>query len=81
MISRIRLLGFPYEHFAACSFSKCVARSHFAWTTCCSNQQIPNEATFRDSSFDHLVSSQVFSVEWRMHHAYSLSRNVESRVV
>ena len=60
---------------------KCVARTHFAWTTFCSNQHNPGEATFRDGSFDHVVSSQVFSAEWKMHHAYSLSRIAESQAV
>ena len=60
---------------------KCAAHTPFAWTKCCSNQQNPDEAMFHDGNYDHLVSSQVFSVGWRMHHAYSLSKNVESQVV
>ena len=30
---------------------KCVARTYFAWTTFCSNQQNPGAATLRDGSF------------------------------
>ena len=63
------------------SIMKCVARTHFAWTTCVFNQQNPGDATFRDGSIDHLVSSQAFSTGWRMHHAYSLSRIAESQAV
>ena len=50
-------------------------------TICCSNQQSANEATSHDGSFDHSVSSQELSDGWRMHHAYLLSRNAESRVI
>ena len=82
MISLIRRLGFPCGHSAGRSFRE-VRGSYalFAWTTCCSNQQNPSEATFRDGSFDHSVSSQVFSVGWRMHHVFSLSRIAESQAV
>ena len=51
------------------------------WTICCSDQQNVNVATFHDGNFDHLVWGQEFCVGWRKHHAYSLSRNVESPVV
>ena len=60
---------------------KCAAHTHLAWTTCCSNQQSPNEARFRDGSFDRWNVDQGIPVEWRMHHAYSLSKNVENLVV
>ena len=38
------------------------------------------KATFRGGNFDHSVSSPLFFVGWRMHHAYSLAKNVESQV-
>ena len=41
----------------------------------------PDEATFRDGSFDRWDVNKAFSVGWRMHHAYALSKNVENPVV
>ena len=49
-----------------------------AWTTCHSNRRNPGGAMSHDGSFDRLVSSRMFSVEWRKHHACLLSRNDES---
>ena len=45
--------------------TKCVARTHFAWTTCCSNQQNPGEATFRDGSFDRWDVDEGISAGWK----------------
>ena len=81
MISLICRLGFPQALSAGRSFKEMRGSYAFSWTTCCSNQQSPNETTFRDDSFDQSVSSQMFSVGWRMHHAYSLSRIAESKAV
>ena len=50
-----------------------MVHSHLARTKCCSSRRSP-EAMFHDGNFDHSVSSQVFSVEWKMHHAYALSK-------
>ena len=60
---------------------KCVVHTHLAWTKCCSSQQSPDEAKFRDGSFDRWDVDQAISVEWKMHHAYALSKIVESQVV
>ena len=60
---------------------KCAAHALFAWTTCCSNQQSPNEARLRDGSFDRWDVDQGISAGWKMHRVCSLSKNVESQVV
>ena len=59
---------------------KCVVHTHLAWTKCCSNQRL-DEARFRDGNFDQWDVDQAFSVGWRMHHAYELSKSVENQVV
>ena len=41
----------------------------------------PNEAKFRDGSFDRWDVDQGISVEWKMHNVYALPKNVESQVV
>ena len=46
IISLMRLLGFSCEH------SACRALAPFAWTKCCSSRRSPDEAMFRDDSFD-----------------------------
>ena len=83
MISLIRRLGFPYAPSAGRSFNEMRGScTYFAWTTCCSNQQSLNEATFRDGSFDRWdVMTKGFLEGWKMHHVCSLSKNVESQVV
>ena len=74
MISLIRLLGFPYEQSAGRSFRKMRCLCHFfAWTTCCSNQQSPNEAKFRDGSFDHWDVDQGIYAGRKIHHVCSLT--------
>ena len=51
---------------------KCAAHKRHAWTTC-SNPRSPDDSMFHDGSFERLVSNQVFTVGWIMHHAYVLS--------
>ena len=60
---------------------ECAPHTPFVWSTCCSNQQSPNEARFRDGSFDRWYDDQGISVEWKMRHACALSKIVESQVV
>ena len=38
-------------------------------------------ARFRDGNFDRWDVDQAISVEWKMHHAYALSKSVESQGV
>ena len=52
----------------------CADHSRLAWTKCCSSRRSPDEAMFHDGNFDHSVSSRVFFVGWRMHHACALSK-------
>ena len=74
-------LGFPYEHSAGRSFSE--VRGPYA--LCLDHvllQSIKsNEARLRDGSFDRCDVDQGIFVEWKMHHADALSKNVESQVV
>ena len=60
---------------------KCVARTYFSWNVCCSNQQNPGAATFRDGSFDRWDVDQGFCEERKRRRACSLSRIAESQVV
>ena len=60
---------------------KCAAHALLVWTTSCSNQQIPNEARFRNGSFIGGTQTKGFPKDWKMHHVCSLSKNVESHVV
>ena len=60
---------------------KYATHTHLAWVKCGSSRRSPDEDTLHDSNIDHSVSSRVFSVGWRMNHAYSLSKSVESQVV
>ena len=60
---------------------KCADHGRLAWTKCSSSRRSPDEAMFHDDNADHSVSSRVFFVGWRMHHAYSLSKSVENPVM
>ena len=74
MTSLIRRFGVPHEQSAGRSLS-----AH--WTTCCSNQQNPGAATFRDGNFGRWDVDQGIPAGWKMHHAYSLSSIAESQAV
>ena len=65
MVSLVRLLGFPYEHFRG-SFLQ-------------GNALL--EARFRDGTFDRWHVDQGISAGWKMHPVCSLSKNVESQAV
>ena len=70
MISLIRLLGFPYEHSAGRSFREMRCSYTSCLDTVLLQSQSQNEARFRDRWDVH----QGISVEWKMYHAYALSK-------
>ena len=81
MISLILLLDSRVSMPLVVLSGNCAAHALFTWTACCSNQSSPNEARFRDGSFDRWDVDQAFSVGWRVHHAFALSKSVENHVV
>ena len=58
---------------------KCVARTYFAWTMCCSNQQNPGAATLRDGSFDRWDVDQGISAGWKCTMLVHFPRTLRAR--
>ena len=81
MISLMRLLDSRTSIPRVVLSGKCAALTPFAWTKCSSSRRSPDEARFRDGSFDRWDVDQGIFVEWKLHHACALSKNVETQVV
>ena len=76
----IRLFGSRMSNLQVVQ-GKCADHRRRAGTTCCSNPRSPDEAMFRDGNFDLWGVNQAFSVEWKMLHAYALSKSGENPLV
>ena len=57
----------------------CSRCSELGGSICDSTRRNENEATSHAGCFDHLIVNQELIEEWKMHHACSLSKNVESQ--